>query len=38
VAFGFIAGRAVDFVGDVEASDRKTDGLIARYNDRDDMV
>src|SRR6185503_6585723 len=35
---GFIAAGPWDFVGHVELSITKTDGLIARYNDRDDMV
>src|SRR5438552_6285910 len=38
VATGFIAAGPWDFVGHVELSESKTDGLIARYNDRDDMV
>jgi hypothetical protein len=38
VALGFIAAGPWDFVGHVELSESKTDGLIARYNDRDDMV
>jgi hypothetical protein len=38
VALGFIAGGPWDFVGHVELPITKTDGLIARYNDRDDMV
>ena len=38
VALGFIAAGPWDFVGHVELPIQKTDGLIARYNDRDDMV
>jgi len=38
VALGFIAGGPWDFVGHVELPITKSDGLIARYNDRDDMV
>src|SRR6266542_5495009 len=38
VALGFIAAGPWDFVGHVELPIEKTDGLIARYNDRDDMV
>ncbi len=38
VALGFIAAGPWDFVGHVELPIAKTDGLIARYNDRDDMV
>lgn len=38
VATGFIAAGPWDFVGHVELPETKTDGLIARYNDRDDMV
>src|SRR5882724_1987980 len=38
VATGFIAAGPWDFVGHVELSESKTDGLIARYNDRDDMI
>ena len=38
VALGFIAAGPWDFVGHVELPETKTDGLIARYNDRDDMV
>jgi hypothetical protein len=38
IATGFIAAGPWDFVGHVELPDTKTDGLIARYNDRDDMV
>src|ERR1044071_6861022 len=38
VATGFIAAGPWDFVGHVELPESKTDGLIARYNDRDDMV
>jgi hypothetical protein len=38
VALGFIAAGPWDFVGHVELPASKTDGLIARYNDRDDMV
>ena len=38
VALGFIAAGPWDYVGHVELPESKTDGLIARYNDRDDMV
>src|SRR6266566_1233515 len=38
LATGFIAAGPWDYVGHVELSESKTDGLIARYNDRDDMV
>ena len=38
VALGFIAGGPWDYVGHAELPITKTDGLIARYNDRDDMV
>jgi hypothetical protein len=38
IATGFIAAGPWDFVGHVELPETKTDGLIARYNDRDDMV
>ena len=38
VATGLIAAGPWDFVGHVELPESKTDGLIARYNDRDDMV
>jgi hypothetical protein len=38
VATGFIAAGPWDFVGHAELPESKTDGLIARYNDRDDMV
>jgi hypothetical protein len=38
VATGFIAAGPWDFVGHTELPETKTDGLIARYNDRDDMV
>src|SRR4051812_21591680 len=38
VATGFLAAGPWDFVGHVELPESKTDGLIARYNDRDDMV
>ena len=38
VALGFIAAGPWDYVGHVELPIEKTDGLIARYNDRDDMV
>jgi hypothetical protein len=38
IALGFIAAGPWDFVGHVELPESKTDGLIARYNDRDDMV
>ncbi len=37
-ALGFIAAGPWDFVGHVELPIEKSDGLIARYNDRDDMV
>ncbi|MBI3849661.1 MAG: DUF1553 domain-containing protein [Verrucomicrobia bacterium] len=37
-ALGFISAGPWDFVGHVELPITKTDGLIARYNDRDDMV
>ncbi len=37
-ALGFVAAGPWDFVGHVELPIMKTDGLIARYNDRDDMV
>lgn len=37
-ALGFISAGPWDFVGHVELPIEKTDGLIARYNDRDDMV
>ena len=38
VATGFLAAGPWDFVGHVELPESKTDGLIARYNDRDDML
>ena len=38
VATGFLAAGPWDFVGHVELPESKTDGLIARSNDRDDMV
>src|SRR5213078_4384622 len=38
IATGFIAAGPWDFVGHTELPETKTDGLIARYNDRDDMV
>jgi hypothetical protein len=38
IATGFIAAGPWDFVGHAELPETKTDGLIARYNDRDDMV
>jgi hypothetical protein len=38
IATGFIAAGPWDFVGHVELPETKTDGLIARYHDRDDMV
>ncbi|MBI4325705.1 MAG: PSD1 domain-containing protein [Chloroflexi bacterium] len=38
IALGFIAAGPWDYVGHVELPITKTDGLIARYNDRDDMV
>lgn len=37
-ATGFLAAGPWDFVGHVELPITKTDGLIARYNDRDDMI
>ena len=37
-ALGFLAAGPWDFVGHVELPITKTDGLIARYHDRDDMV
>jgi hypothetical protein len=37
-ALGFLAAGPWDFVGHVELPETKTDGLIARYNDRDDML
>lgn len=37
-ATGFIAAGPWDYVGHVELPETKTDGLIARYNDRDDML
>ncbi len=37
-ALGFLAAGPWDFVGHVELPIEKTDGLIARYNDRDDML
>ncbi|HEY0552087.1 MAG TPA: DUF1549 domain-containing protein, partial [Verrucomicrobiae bacterium] len=37
-ALGFIAAGPWDFVGHAELPITKTDGLIARYNDRDDML
>ena len=37
-ALGFIAAGPWDYVGHAELPISKTDGLIARYNDRDDMV
>ncbi|HEX7900139.1 MAG TPA: DUF1553 domain-containing protein [Planctomycetota bacterium] len=37
-ALGFLAAGPWDFVGHVELPESKTDGLIARYNDRDDML
>ncbi len=37
-ATGFIAAGPWDFVGHVELPETKTDGLIARVNDRDDML
>jgi hypothetical protein len=37
-ALGFISAGPWDFVGHAELPITKTDGLIARYNDRDDMV
>ena len=38
VALGFLAAGPWDYVGHVELPESKKDGLIARYNDRDDMV
>jgi hypothetical protein len=38
IALGFIAAGPWDYVGHAELPITKTDGLIARYNDRDDMV
>src|SRR6185369_847519 len=38
IATGFIAAGPWDYVGHAELPETKTDGLIARYNDRDDMV
>src|SRR5688572_25056502 len=38
IALGFIAAGPWDLVGHVELAESKMDGLIARYNDRDDMV
>src|SRR5436190_1918096 len=38
VALGFIAAGPWDYVGHVELPITKTDGLMARYNDRDDIV
>ncbi len=38
IATGFVAAGPWDFVGHVELPESKTDGLIARYNDRDDML
>ncbi|PYK99307.1 MAG: hypothetical protein DME19_09165 [Verrucomicrobia bacterium] len=38
VATGFLAAGPWDYVGHVELPETKTDGLIARYNDRDDMI
>jgi hypothetical protein len=37
-ALGFLAAGPWDFVGHAELPESKTDGLIARYNDRDDML
>jgi hypothetical protein len=37
-ALGFIAAGPWDYVGHAELPITKADGLIARYNDRDDMV
>ena len=37
-ALGFISAGPWDFVGHVELPITKMDGLIARYNDRDDIV
>ncbi len=38
IALGFVAAGPWDHVGHVELPESKMDGLIARYNDRDDMV
>jgi len=38
VATGFLAAGPWDYVGHAELPESKTDGLIARYNDRDDML
>ena len=38
IATGFITAGPWDFVGHVELPITKKDGLIARYNDRDDML
>jgi len=38
VATGFIAAGPWDYVGHTELPETKTDGLMARYNDRDDML
>jgi hypothetical protein len=38
IALGFIAAGPWDHVGHVELPESKMDGLIARYNDRDDML
>jgi hypothetical protein len=38
VALGFLAAGPWDFVGHIELPESKKDGLITRYNDRDDMV
>lgn len=38
VATGFIAAGPWDFIGHAEVPETKTDGMIARHLDRDDMV
>lgn len=38
VALGFIAAGPWDFIGHVEVSESKLDGMVARNLDRDDMV
>jgi len=38
VATGFLAAGPWDYVGHAELPESKSDGLIARYNDRDDML
>lgn len=37
-AIGFLAAGPWDFIGHVEVPETKTDGMIARHLDRDDMV